>query len=38
MWLFLFPLYLHYRISGKNPGFPSIVAPGEEGISQGITN
>ncbi len=38
VWLILFPLYLRYRISGKNPGFPSIGAPGEEKVSQGITN
>lgn len=38
MWLFLFPLYLQYKISGKNKFYPSIAKPGEEGIAQIILN
>jgi len=33
MWLFLFPSYLRYKISGKNKGYPSFSKPGEEGLS-----
>jgi methyltransferase (TIGR00027 family) len=32
MWMFLFPSYLRYKISGKNVGYPSIAKPGEEGV------
>lgn len=38
LWLFLFPSYLRYKISGKNKGYPSIANPGEEGISKLVLN
>jgi methyltransferase (TIGR00027 family) len=38
MWLFLFPLYLQYKISGKPKFYPSIAKPGEEGIAHIILN
>lgn len=33
LWMFLFPSYLRYKISGSNKGYPSISKPGEERIS-----
>jgi len=38
MWMFLFPSYLRYKISGKNKGYPSMAKPGEEGVSSIIMN
>lgn len=37
MWLALFPLYLLYRISGKNFIFPRLPKLGEEGIADMVT-
>ena len=38
MWMFLFPSYLRYKISGKNKGYPSMAKPGEEGVSKIVMN
>lgn len=38
MWLALFPLYLQYKISGKNRFYPVIAEAGEEGIGHTILN
>lgn len=38
MWLALFPLYLQYKISGKNKFYPVVAKPGEEGIANIVIN
>lgn len=38
LWLALFPLYVHSRISGSTKWYPIIVEAGEEGISNLVMN
>lgn len=38
LWLFLFPLYLRYKISSKHAIFPTLAKPREEGIAQIVFN
>jgi len=38
LWMALFPLYIQYKISGKNRFYPSIAKPGEEGITNIVLN
>ncbi len=38
LWLVLLPLYLRYKIGGKNYGYPVITEPGKEGMSSAIYN
>ena len=38
LWLVLFPLYLQYKISGKNRIYPTVAAPGEEGLAHLVIN
>lgn len=38
LWLALFPLYAHYRISGSTQWYPAIAPAGEEGLAHLILN
>ena len=38
LWLVLFPLYMYYRISGKNWLYPTVAERGEEGIGNLVIN
>ena len=38
LWMALFPLYLQYKISGKNKLYPTIAKPGEEGVANLVLN
>ncbi len=38
LWLFLYPLYLRYKISGEHWGYPTLAERGKEGVSHLIFN
>ena len=38
LWMALFPLYLRYKISGKNAIYPVVARAGEEGITNLVVN
>lgn len=38
LWMFLYPSYLRYKISGENKGYPSISEPGKEGVANMVMN